>query len=159
MVNETLMTLKTPLLFLTLILFTSCNDKTVFSDDTSDFTANQWMKNDVKTFTFSNETTQNFNLSVNISHVYDYQFDKIPLGVGITNPEGATDVVFFDLILKDNQGKDLGDCLGDICDLQQIFKKNYTLGKGKYTFTVFHKFEHPYVPNISNLGITVEKSE
>ncbi len=152
------MKLKPTLLLFSFVFFISCNERFIYSESTSDFKANQWMKDDVKSFEFDNETAQNYQLSLNISHVFDYQFERIPLGVGITNPEGKTEVVFFDLILKDAQGKDLGDCLGDICDLEQTFKTNFPLSKGKYTFTVFHKFGHPYVPNISNLGITIEKS-
>jgi len=147
-------------LFGLLLAFISCNDKKVFSEHKTDFRANQWKKNDVKLFDITiDDESKNYDLTLSISHVFDYQFDKVPITIGITNPKGETEVLKINLILKDSAGKDKGDCLGDICDLKQIFKKNVKLSKGNYVVSVANNFNNSYLPNISSLGIEVTLSE
>lgn len=154
------MSVKSTLLFLLSCLFISCNSKNVFSETKDDFTANQWPKKEVQPFSFSiEEDSKNYDLSITISHVYDYQFESVPMEVGITNPKGETEILFFDLIIKDSEGKDKGDCLGDLCDLKQTFKKNIKLSKGNYTVHISHRFNHDYLPNITSLGLEVDKTE
>jgi gliding motility-associated lipoprotein GldH len=154
------MKLQNTFLLLLLSLLISCNSKTIFSEIKEGFTANQWPKKEVQSFSFSiEEENKNYDLSITISHVYDYQFDSVPMEVGITNPKGETEILFFDLIIKDAKGKDKGDCLGDLCDLKQTFKKNIKLSKGNYTVHIAHRFNHDYLPNITSLGLEVDKAE
>lgn len=154
--------MKTKILFLTffIVVLISCNSKTVFSETKDGFTANQWQKKEPQQFSFSiTEDLKNYDLSLTISHVYDYQFESVPMEVGITNPKGETEILLFDLLIKDPKGKDKGDCLGDLCDLKQTFKKNLKLSKGNYTVHVSHRFNYDYLPNITSLGLEVEQAE
>jgi gliding motility-associated lipoprotein GldH len=141
-------------------LFISCNNKNVFSETKDDFTANQWPKKEVQMFTFLiDDESKNYDFSIKISHIYNYQFESVPIEVGITNPKGETEILFFDLIIKDSEGKDKGECLGDLCDLNQTFKKNVKLSKGNYTVHISHRFNYDYLPNITSLGLEVDKAE
>ncbi|NNT70877.1 hypothetical protein HKT18_01495 [Flavobacterium sp. IMCC34852] len=154
--------MKTKILFFTffIIIFISCNSKTVFSDTKEGFTANQWPKKEAQSFTFAiNDDSKNYDFTLTISHVYDYQFESVPMEVGITNPKGETEILLFDLLIKDAKGKDKGDCLGDLCDLKQTFKKNVKLSKGTYTVHISHRFNYDYLPNITSLGLQVDKTE
>lgn len=154
------MKLKNTFVFLLLMLLISCNSKNIFSETKEGFTANQWQKKEPQQFTFTvNEDNKNYDFSVTISHVYNYQFESVPIEIGITNPKGETEILFFDLLIKDTKGKDKGDCLGDLCDLKQPFKKNVKLSKGTYTVQVSHRFNYDYLPNITSVGLEVDKTE
>ena len=154
------MKLKNTFLYLLLVLLISCNSKNAFSETKEGFTANQWQKKEPQQFTFTiDEDNKKYDFTLTISHVYDYQFESVPIEVGITNPKGETEIIFFDLLIKDAKGKDKGDCLGDLCDLKQTFKKNVKLSKGNYTVHISHQFNHDYLPNITSLGLEVDKTE
>lgn len=154
--------MKTKKIFLLglMLVFISCNDKKVFSEYKTDFKSNQWQKNDAKLFDITiDDESKNHDLTLILSHVYDYQFDQVPVIISVKNPKGETEIINIDLILKDSAGKDKGDCLGDICDLKQTFKKNVNLIKGNYVISVAHDFNNSYLPNISSLGLEVTLSE
>jgi len=154
------MKLKNTFLFLLLTLLISCNSKNVFTETKEGFTANQWQKKEAQNFSFTiNEDNKNYDFTITISHVYNYQFESVPIEVVITNPKGETEMLFFDLLIKDAKGNDKGDCLGDLCDLRQTFKKNIKLSKGNYTVHIAHRFNHVYLPNITSLGLEVDKTE
>ena len=143
-----------------LLVFISCNDKKIFSEYKTDFKSNQWPKNDVKLFDITiDDESKNYDLTLILSHVFEYQFDKVPVTISITNPKGETENINIDLIIKDTDGKDKGECLGDICDLKQTFKTNTKLMKGNYVVSVAHNFNNSYLPNISSLGLDVTLSE
>jgi len=154
--------MKTKNLFLLglILVFISCNDKKIFSEHKTDFKSNQWQKNDVKLFDIAiDDESKNYDVTLSISHVFDYQFDKVPVTISIKNPKGETEIMNIDLIIKDATGKDKGDCLGDICDLKQTFKTNTKLIKGNYVISVAHTFNNSYLSNISSLGLDVTLSE
>lgn len=154
--------MKTKKIFLLglMLVFISCNDKKVFSEYKTDFKSNQWQKSDVKSFDITiDDESKNHDLTLILSHVYDYQFDQVPVIISVKNPKGETEIINIGLILKDSAGKDKGDCLGDICDLKQTFKKNVNLIKGNYVISVAHDFNNSYLPNISSLGLEVTLSE
>ena len=98
-------------------LFISCNKNNVFRKLDKDFDANRWEQKDKKQYDFAIEDdSKTYNLSLLFSHVYDYQFDKVPMVIALTDPLGKTENIDFDLQIKDASGKQLADCGGDFCD-------------------------------------------
>ena len=147
-------------LFGLILVFVSCNDKKIFSEHKTDFKSNQWQKTDVQSFNVTiDDESKNYDLTLILSHVYEYQFDKVPVTISIKNPKGETEIMSIDLIIKDADGKDKGECLGDICDLKHTFKKDTKLTKGNYVVSVAHTFNNSYLPNISSLGLDITLSE
>ena len=69
----------------------------------------------------------------------------------IISPDGSSETINLDVIFKDETGKDLADCIGDICDLYVTIKDKTTLIKGNYKFVVKNKFSSSFLPNI--LGV------
>src|SRR4051812_8770884 len=109
---------KIVLIFVVSLLALSCNNLSVY-DKSYDFDKNQWQKNDVKTFDFTiDKDDQPCDVVFTLSHVYDYQFDAVPLTIIWTKPDGTTKTTLIDLRIKDENGKELGDCAGDICDIK-----------------------------------------
>jgi gliding motility-associated lipoprotein GldH len=142
-----------------LVLLSSCNTSSIYNSDTT-FTDNQWFKKSSTTFEFTIEDESKlYDLSCILSHVYDYQFDSIPLEFKISKPDGTIETIAMDYLIKDESGKELGDCAGDICDLQQKLLSKVKLTKGTYSITITHTFEYDYLPNIIRVGIDVSTTK
>lgn len=146
--------------FLLLSLFTiliSCSKQNQFSQFDTFGEENRWQKADAKTFEFDiTDDTQLYNLVFRFSHVYDYQFPSIPINVVIESPDGKKGELKIDVPIKDDSGKDLGECAGDICDLNYKIEEKIKLQKGNYKITFSHSFEGPYLPNVIGIGLNVE---
>ncbi|WP_395044744.1 hypothetical protein [Flavobacterium sp.] len=141
-----------------LLLLVSCNSNTIYSEFKNDFDSNRWLKADAKTFEFTiDEDAQLYDIIFDFSHVYDYQFSSIPINFIIESPNSLQEKFTIDLKIKDNSGKDIGDCSGDICDLKFKIKEKYKLEKGKYKVIISNNFKADYLPNVIGVGLDVEK--
>lgn len=145
------------ILFAVLFICFSCDSKFVYNEFDSDFENNRWLPDNNKTFDFSIEIDIEASIVLHLGHIYDFQYDSIPLEVTITYPDGTIETESIDLKIKDDQGKDLAECSGDICDLYFTLKEKEMLKKGNYMIVVSNKFNPPYVPNILGIGIQVKK--
>lgn len=142
------------------ILFVSCNKNNIFRELTKDFDATRWESKDKKQYDFAIDNDNKvYNLTILFSHVYDYQFDKVPMPIDFIDPTGKTENISFDLQIKNASGKQLADCGGDYCDLKYIFKTKVSLQKGNYTAVVSHQFKGPYLPNVLGVGLSVDVME
>jgi gliding motility-associated lipoprotein GldH len=146
--------------FLFLFLFgiiTSCSKQTQFSRFDTFGEENRWQKTEAKVYDFTIEDDcQSYNIVFRFSHVYDYQFPAIPLNIVIENPDGKIEELIKDVPIKDDSGKDLGECAGDVCDLKYTIKERTKLPKGNYKITISHSFEGPYLPNVIGIGLNIE---
>jgi gliding motility-associated lipoprotein GldH len=148
------------LLFSIFFVIISCNEKNVYHKVDDDFSSNRWENKDKKRYDFSiDDDAKLYNLTLFFSHVYDYQFEKVPFVIEFVNPAGLSETFKFDLQIKDANGKDLADCGGDYCDLKHIFKNSIKLQKGNYAVIVSHEFKGPYLPNVLAVGLDVDKVE
>ncbi|MBD3582098.1 gliding motility lipoprotein GldH family protein [Flavobacterium selenitireducens] len=139
------------------ILATSCTSEAVFSKTDTAFAANRWQKSDIKTYEFEiDQAATPYEMQVFFSHVYGYQFEKVPLIAEVTYPDGQLSSLKFDLIVKDASGE-LGDCVGDYCDMTQKIELARPLDKGKHKVRLMHDFNGEYLPNVLALGLRVEK--
>lgn len=140
-------------------LFISCNQNAVYSEFDKLPEDNRWLPTEVKKFEFEiAEDGQLYDLLFEFSHVYGYQFSEVPLDFNITDPDGKTAVISINLPIKDPNGKDFGDCSGDICDYTSVVREKIKFQKGHYKIVVSHRFEGPYLPNVIGVGIEVNKA-
>lgn len=149
--------MKYQVLIFSLFFIISCNQKYAVDEFEKDFLENRWIKNDIKRMSFSIEEANDYAIDLHLGHIYDFQFEEIPVLVTIFNGE---QLVFQEEILikmKDENGKDKGDCLGDICDLYIPISQKISLNKGNYTIQFENKFDHEYLPNILGIGLRVKK--
>ncbi len=148
---------KTLLLLSLFTILISCSKQNQFSQFDTFGEENRWQKADAKTFEFDiTDDAQLYNLVFRFSHVYGYQFASIPLNVVIESPDGKKEELKIDVSIKDDSGKDLGECAGDICDLNYKIEEKIKLQKGNYKITFSHSFEGPYLPNVIGIGLNVE---
>jgi gliding motility-associated lipoprotein GldH len=151
--------MKSKFLFLFIVLgLQSCTTNEVYHDFQNDFKDNRWSSNDSRVFEFANDDLAGlYTIKIQLAHIYDFEFSKIPLEITIISPSGTNEIFSMDLVVKDATGKDIGDCTGDICDVYAPIQTNIKLQKGTYTIEVKSAFEGPYLPNILGVGVIVEK--
>ena len=139
-------------------LLAACNSKTLYSETDDNFTQNRWLKSDIKVYEFEiTEPATPYEIEVFFSHVYGYQFPKVPLIAELTRPDGNITSHQFDFMIKDESGNELGDCAGDYCDLSQKIPVEGALSVGKYKLRLMHNFEGEFLPNVLGIGIRVEQ--
>ena len=149
---------KSLLFLLSFFILISCDKKSVYSEFYKNNEDNRWLKSDSKTFQFTIEDSSKlYDIDFNFSHVYDYQFASVPIDFEIENPKGEKEKFTIDLMIKDNSGKEIGDCSGDICDLKYKIKPKTKLEKGTYKIIISNGFKREYLPNVIGLGIEVSK--
>jgi len=141
-----------------MLLFTlvACT-KFTLSKTIEDFPGNRWEKKNTQAFDFEIKDDMDADIAILFSHVDDPQYDKVPLEVTIEDPSGQKEKIAVMLRLKDESGKDLSDCVGDVCDLTTVIKEAVPLKKGKYIITLQNTFsQHEYIPNVLALGVSIE---
>lgn len=141
----------------TFLFLMSCDKTSVYSKMDNTFENNRWASENAKTHEFTIEDdSKMYNLNLKFSHVYDYEFESVPLNIQITSPDGKEEQIPFDLKIKDASGKQLAECSGDICDLTVPLKENIKLQKGTYKITLATTFKGPYLPNVLGVGLEVK---
>lgn len=141
---------------LSITLF-SCDKKSIYSKFYDLPENHQWQKADEQVYQFTiDDDSKSYDVVFKFGHVYDYQFDSVPINFIIENPNGDKEKFAIDLMIKDSSGKEIADCGGDICDLKFKIKENVKLSKGNYKVTISHSFKGPYLPNVLGLGLNVE---
>jgi len=140
-----------------LLLFAvaSCS-KFTLSKIIEDFPDKRWEKKDIQTFEFTIEDDITADVAVLFSHVSETQYDEVPLAVTIQDPTGKKETIETKLVLKDASGKELSDCVGDVCDLITAVKEGISMQKGTYIITLQNKTKLPYLPNVLAVGVTIE---
>lgn len=148
------------LLFLSFAFFISCDKSGIYSKFDNLDENNRWMQSEAKTyeFTVDNDTIL-YDIKFHFSHVYDYQFSNVPINFSIESPNGEKENFTIDLAIKNDQGEQLANCSGDICDLIYNVKEKIKLQKGNYKITVSNSFKGPYLPNVIGVGLEVDKAE
>lgn len=141
------------------LMMTSCNNSSVYNEG-YDFPKNQWEKKSSNTFVFTiDDDASLYDVTFILSHVYDYQFPSAPLSFKWSKPDGTSEIIPVDFKFKDENGKELGDCSGDICDLKHLLASKAKLLKGEHQITVTHSFHFDYLPNIIHIGLDVSKAK
>ena len=148
---------KIGLLYIVLLLLQSCNEGAIYRDFDSNFENNRWLSNDARSFDFALEKEENANLRLHFGHIYDFQFESIPLDINITYPNGNKETISLDLKVKNEKGEDMADCSGDVCDLYYNLKSNFHFQKGNYKVVITNKFNSAYLPNVLGVGVQIIK--
>lgn len=144
---------------LMLVALSSCEQNRVYNKFEKNFKENRWQKTDIRTYEFEivQGATQ-YNMDLHFSHIFGYQFPSVPLTITIENPDKTVTTKNINLEITDENGKDKGDCAGDICDLYVTVFEGESLPVGKYKVAISHQFQGEFLPNILGLGIEVYAS-
>ncbi|PKP16396.1 MAG: hypothetical protein CVU07_07065 [Bacteroidetes bacterium HGW-Bacteroidetes-23] len=153
------MKLVKPLFFIAFFLLLSCDKSSVYQKIDNDFKDNRWFKTTIKTHTIDIQKESTYTLFFDFRHVHDFQFPEIPIQFRIENPDGTVSVEKINLSIKDENGKDRGECMGDVCDLRQVVFSDKMLTKGKHSISISNQFDGEYLPNVIGIGLRLEEIE
>jgi len=147
--------------YLSLVVFLfSCNNTDLAEFQISSFEDNRWYKTEPLTLTFNNKNKNLANVLFTMGYVYGSQFSEIPLEVYITSPLHQIDKIPVTLLLFDANKNELGNCVGDFCDITQILIKNYAFNEvGNYKIQLLNTFNYPYIPNVNSVTVKIRKTK
>lgn len=117
-----------------------------------------WEKDHKVSFeVFIDDTVSAHNLYVNVRNTSLYPFSNLYLFIETTAPSGHTIRETFEITLCDEKGKWLGSGLGDIWDLQQVYKKNVRFAqRGNYTIEYQQGMRMDRLPFVLDVGLRIE---
>jgi gliding motility-associated lipoprotein GldH len=146
-------------IFLANILLYSCDPHCVFEKNTR-IPDGIWDKNIPVRFEVIVQDTMNlYNLYINVRNTGMYPMSNLYLFITTTAPSGHSVKDTIQIFLADEKGKWLGKGLGDILDMQKLYKKNIRFAqKGMYIFEYEHGMRIKKLPFILDVGLRVEKS-
>lgn len=142
-------------LFLTIVL-TSCNEKKIYDELNKDFPEQRWQKSDAKTFEFTIEQeARYYDVNVHFAYLSDFPLNPVPMTVKIIYPDGSEENKEISIAIKNEEGKETGDCGGDYCDIRKAIFKDEALKKGVYKVSIQQNFNGAYLPNVNGIGVEV----
>ena len=145
------------LILICIVVLSSCKKDGLAQYQKADFQNNRWYQTQPIVLTFDNKTTQKASINFTMGYVYGSQFAKIPLEVYITNPLHQINKIPVTLQLFDQNKNELGECVGDFCDITQILVKDYNFDEvGVYKIQVLNTFIHEYLPNVNSVSVQVK---
>ncbi len=146
--------------FLFIVFLVSCSENYTHKEISRDFPQNRWQKDGSRKFDFViSDTVPNYKFDILLTHIENSQYDLIPLQINLIDPQKNVTTEQVLVRIKDSTGNDLGDCVGDYCDVEVTVLQNKRLNKGKYSLQIQNKFPGNYLPNVIALGVLISESE
>ncbi|NNM95154.1 MAG: gliding motility lipoprotein GldH [Bacteroidia bacterium] len=106
-----------------------------------------------------NDTTNFYNIFVNIRNSDSYEYSNLYLFIDITTPMHTHTRDTLECILAAPSGRWLGKGLGDIWDNKILYKQGVRFPKrGEYNFTFTQAMRDDKLQMIMDMGLTIEKS-
>lgn len=150
------------ILFVFLVILTSCDRKTVYKSH-EEFKDAQWFADYVPKFEVNIEdTTATYNVYYLLRSAIQYPYYNLYLTRKLTGPDQR--IISNDLVeLKisdETTGKPYGKGLGDLFDQKILFLRNHRFpASGVYTFDITQSMRQNPLPFVLSIGICVEKAE
>ena len=148
--------MKNYLLLVLIIFLSACSKEEPGVFKKNDFENNRWYKTQSLNLIYNNEEPKSIDLDFSLGYVYGSQFAEIPLEVYITNPLHQIDKIPVIIYLFDKNRNELGNCLGDLCDINQKILQNYNFSEpGKYKIQVLNTFSYEFLPNVNSIELKI----
>ena len=149
-----------PLIFsvFSLLILFSCDPGRVYEKNIK-IPEGIWEKDHIVSFeVFIDDTASAHNLYVNVRNTSLYPYSNLYLFIETTAPSGHSIRDTVEVLLADKRGKWLGSGLGDIWDLQQIYKRNVRFAqRGKYSFEYQQAMRMDRLPFVMDTGLRIER--
>ncbi len=146
-------------LALVAITLTSCDPNIVFEEHDKNFPKYRWQQENVLTFNpVIEDTSAQYNVYLELRHVYGFQFEEMKTLVVRTSPGNNVEVYTYSFPLFDANKEYLSECAEDICDRRVMVEEGITFPeKGTYRFEMTHQMPADPVPNVMEFGLVIEK--
>ncbi len=141
------------------VLLVSCDPNRVYEKNYS-FKDDTWHVYDTKKFNFEiKDSTQLYNLFVNIRNTTSYRYSNLYIFMNTTFPDNQMARDTIEIIVADPQGRWLGRGWGNYRVLKAPLGLNLQFGlTGKYTFEFEHAMRTQKLKHISDIGMRIEKT-
>ncbi len=151
----------TPILVILSVLFlSSCDQGRVYEKNIKVPDGIWTQENIVRFEVMIDDTSSSHNLYVNVRNTSFYETSNLYIFITTIAPNGNSVKDKFEIILADDRGRWLGSGLGDIWDLQLLYKQNIRFAqKGRYVFEFQHGMRPDRIPFILDVGLRVEKAK
>jgi len=149
-----------PLPFTFCLLFlSSCDTNRVYEENT-DIPKYIWNLDFKPAFNVSiADTSLLYNIYVNVRHTKFYPNSNLWMLITTQFPDGKKSEKRVELTLAGKEGKWLGDCLGDICDIKLPIQQNAFFDQpGNYSFQYAQIMRTDNLPFVMSLGLRIEKA-
>ena len=150
------------LIFCMLVLsvcWIGCTDNSTLFEENKSIAEANWDSEKVFKFETSIPDTSNgYNVYLNLRNAGNYPYSNIFLFVNTYFPSGTIDKDTVEIMLASPDGKWMGKGLGDIWDNRILFKSNVTFPeKGNYRFEISQAMRLNPLPGITDAGMRIEK--
>jgi len=152
--------MKLVILSLIILLLMSCNSsKVIFEEHQSVGEDKTWQVEEPITFELDvKENKHAYELAIAVRYAHGFPFDKLPIYLIETSPEGESVRRDIDILIQPKKGEYLGEKGFDIIDLEQIIDSHKdfpTFGKYAYTLIPVDNGLDGY-PLILEVGLTLK---
>ena len=150
------------LFFICLLALLSCDPSRVYESN-EDFADMRWPIKDTVEFKFEiTDTTQHYNLLLNLRNSIDFETTRIFLNYSLTDSTGSSirKRLVEEFLFDRKTGEPFGDSgLGNIFQQQFPLETNMKFpSKGKYIGKISHMMRDDTLSEVLSVGIRVERS-
>lgn len=148
-----------PIIFLFTLALTACTDGLLYEENLKIKNA-EWKREEKAQFKFEVEdTSSQYDLFINVRHGGDYPYRNLYLFTRTRSPGRLIAVDTAQMIFADKQGRWMGKGIGGIYDYQFRFREKVQFPEqGTYHFQIEHGMRDKVVPQITDIGIRIERS-
>lgn len=146
--------------FTLLSVFTGCDKERIFEQNQK-INARSWSENNLLVFNVDiKDTVSLYNMYINVRNADTYRFSNLYIFMTTKLPMGQIEKDTLQLVIANDEGKWLGNGLGDIFESRILFKEKVKfINNGNYQFTLQQAMRLNPLPGILDVGIRVENSK
>ncbi|MBL7870782.1 MAG: gliding motility lipoprotein GldH [Cyclobacteriaceae bacterium] len=155
------MRIKSILTFLTIVLLTASCGHVYRKYDKKSFPTYSWKYGQEIIFTPTIEDiNKSYNLVLGIRHLYGFQLSRINVTIKSISPSGKEMIKDYEFNILKSDGKYIGSCSGDMCDLEAVVDENIKFEEaGQYKYVITHNVQVEKIPGIMEFGLIIDERD
>ncbi|MDD2386058.1 MAG: gliding motility lipoprotein GldH [Bacteroidales bacterium] len=141
-----------------MLILMSCDRNKVYEDYIK-IEDGIWAQENIAKFEFEiNDTSDIYNVLINLRHASIYPYNNLWLFVKSSAPNGTINIDTVECLLVNKDNRWLGDGMGDIWDIQVPWKNNIRFShQGIYRIEFEQAMRVKNLPGVMDVGLRVEK--
>lgn len=106
------------------------------------------------------DISKSYKLILGMRHLYGLQLGSLPVTVTSIAPSGKETTRNYELKIKDAADKYIGNCAGDLCDLETVVDENLKFEEpGQYKYIIKHNVQAEKIPGVMEFGLILDAVE
>lgn len=147
------------LISICVFLFSSCDNKRYFEEYT-EIPGQEWNRNNILKYNVKiTDTKMPLNIFLDIRNSGKYNYSNIYIFLKTISPGNIVRIDTIQCVIADDNGRWLGNGIGDLWDNQILLRKNVVFpDTGNYVFEIEQAMRDEVLEHISDVGIRIEKA-